>query len=60
MTPEECADEVARRLRESGVATVRVRDGRVLWLTVDVLRELLAKAEGGAVSLFIRDASSVQ
>ena len=40
MTPSEMAEEVARRIKADGVATVKVADGRMLYVSVAVLRRM--------------------
>lgn len=61
MTPSEMAEEVARRIKADGVATVKVADGRMLYLSVAVLRRMLesATSDTEVVALLIRDPLSV-
>lgn len=61
MNPSEIAEEVARRIKADGVATVRVADGRMLYISVSVLRRMLesATADTEVVALMIRDPLSI-
>lgn len=55
------AEEVARRIKADGVATVKVADGRMLYVSVAVLRRMLesATSDTEVVALMIRDPLSV-
>lgn len=62
MSTQDTLDEVERQLESAGVATIVCKDGRLLYLTVRVLKELLAAArekDSDRVALFIQNRSSL-
>jgi hypothetical protein len=57
MSDEQKLRETMDRLQEDGVATVKVRDGRIVFFSKKVMQQLLAAAEEKGVehcSIFIK------